>query len=58
MAGEAAAADGFHFIQGLRPRHGNRLYVERLSVIDRRLLKHAFRLAALLRSRIKTDYHL
>jgi len=56
--GEQAATDGFHFIQGLRLRHGNQVRVERLSTIDRRLLKEAFRLAALLQSRIRMDYHL
>lgn len=56
--GEQAATDGFHFIQGLRLRHGNQVRVERLSIIDRRLLKEAFRLAALLQSRIRMDYHL
>jgi CBS domain-containing protein len=56
--GEQAATDGFHFIQGLRLRHGNHVRTERLSVIDRRLLKEAFRLAALLQSRIRMDYHL
>jgi len=54
--GEASAVDGFHFIQGLRVRHGNRLSVESLSALERRVLKEAFREAALLQQRIRMDF--
>ena len=56
--GEREAADAFHFIQGLRLRLGNEVRTEELSPIDRRLLKEAFRGAALLQSRLRLDYHL
>ncbi len=56
--GESAAVDAFHFIQGLRLKHGNVVRVEALSAIDRRVLKEAFRLAALLQARLRLDYRL
>ncbi|HEV8095186.1 MAG TPA: DUF294 nucleotidyltransferase-like domain-containing protein [Burkholderiales bacterium] len=54
--GEASAVDGFHFIQGLRLRHGNLLSVASLSALERRVLKEAFREAALLQQRIRIDF--
>ena len=57
-AGEAQAAQAFHFVQGLRLRHGNRVRVDALSAIDRRVLKEAFREAALLQERIRLDFGL
>ena len=54
--GEASAVDGFHFIQGLRLRHGNLLSVASLSALERRVLKEAFREAALLQQRIRMDF--
>ncbi len=57
-AGEAGGADAFHFIQGLRLRHGNRVRIGALSAIDRRVLKEAFRQAALLQDRIRLDFKL
>jgi len=56
--GESASADAFHYIQGLRLRYGNRMRVEALSAIDRRVLKGAFRQAALLQSRLRLDFGL
>ena len=55
---EARAADAFHFIQGLRLRHGNRLNVAQLSGLERRVLKESFREAALLQQRIRMDFGL
>ncbi len=57
-SGERLAADAFHFIQGLRLRHGNLVHVKALSAIDRRVLKEAFRQAALLQSRLRMDFGL
>ena len=54
--GEAGAADAFHFIQGLRLRHGNWVSVERLSALERRVLKEALREAARLQSRLRMDF--
>lgn len=56
--GEAQAAEAFHFVQGLRLRHGNRVRPAALSPIDRRILKEAFREAALLQQRIRMDFAL
>jgi CBS domain-containing protein len=56
--GEAQAAEAFHFIQALRLRRGNRVRVGELSAIDRRILKEAFREAAVLQQRIKLDFAL
>ena len=56
--GESATVDAFHYIQGLRLRHGNSLHVDALSAIDRRVLKEAFRQAALLQSRVRLDFEL
>jgi CBS domain-containing protein len=56
--GERLAADAFHFIQGLRLRHGNLVHVKALSAIDRRVLKESFRQAALLQSRVRMDFAL
>jgi CBS domain-containing protein len=56
--GEAGAADAFHFIQGLRLRHGNRVSVAVLSALERRVLKEAFRESARLQSRIRMDFGL
>lgn len=56
--GEAQAAEAFHFVQTLRLRHGNRVRVSALSPIDRRVLKEAFREAALLQQRIRLDAQL
>ena len=53
---EAKAADAFHFIQGLRLRHGNLLAVASLSTIERRVLKEAFREGVLLQQRIGMDF--
>ena len=57
-AGEAPCADAFHYIQGLRLRHGNQVRVDALGAIDRRVLKEAFRQAALLQERIRLDHGL
>ncbi len=53
--GEGQAAEAFHYVQGLRLRHGNHVRVSQLSPIDRRILKEAFREAALLQQRIRMD---
>jgi CBS domain-containing protein len=53
---EAKAAEAFHFIQGLRLRHGNQLAVGALSALERRVLKEAFREGALLQQRIGMDF--
>jgi CBS domain-containing protein len=67
---EATAAVGaFHYIQGLRLRHQhlegelapgteNRIDPDRLNDVDRRILKAAFRQAALLQDRLRADYML
>ena len=65
----AAAVEAFHFIQGLRLRHQhlegelprgaeNRIDPDRLNDVDRRVLKAAFRQAALLQDRLRADYAL
>ncbi len=56
--GEVRAADAFHFIQGMRLRHGNRLKVGDLSRLERRVLKESLREAALLQQRIRMDFRL
>jgi CBS domain-containing protein len=56
-AGEATAVDAFHYIQTLRLRRGgNHVAVAALNDIDRRILKSAFRQAALLQERLRLDY--
>jgi CBS domain-containing protein len=57
-AGEAPCADAFHYLQGLRLRHGNHVQVDALGGIDRRVLKEAFRQAALLQERLRLEYAL
>ena len=58
-AGEATAAEAFHYIQTLRlRRESNRVRVAELNDIDRRVLKGAFRQAALLQQRLALDYGL
>ena len=63
----AASAEAFNFIQGLRLRRQhlegelpkgaeNRIYPERLNAVDRRILKAAFRQAALLQDRLRMDF--
>jgi CBS domain-containing protein len=55
-AGEGAAVDAFHYLQTLRLRSGgNRVRVAELNAIDRRVLKEAFRQAALLQERVRMD---
>jgi CBS domain-containing protein len=68
--GEASAlVEAFHFIQmlrlrrqyletGIAPGAENRIDPERLSQIDRRILKEAFRQAAVLQERLRLDYAL
>jgi CBS domain-containing protein len=56
--GEAASADAFHYVQGLRLRHGNQVSVAALGALDRRVLKEAFRQAALLQDRLRLDHQL
>src|SRR6185436_12876893 len=53
---EAKAAEAFHFIQGLRLRHGNQLAVSALSALERRVLKEAFREGVLIQQRIGMDF--
>jgi CBS domain-containing protein len=53
---EAKAAEAFHFIQGLRLRHGNLLAVGSLSALERRVLKEAFREGVLIQQRIGMDF--
>jgi CBS domain-containing protein len=64
-----AAVDSFHYIQGLRLRHQhlerdvppgaeNRIDPEKLNAVDRRILKAAFRQAALLQERVRMDFGL
>jgi CBS domain-containing protein len=56
---EPTAVDAFHYIQGLRlRRQGNRIRVGDLNDIERRVLKGAFRQAALLQERLRLDYGL
>ncbi len=58
-AGETVAADAFHYVQTLRLRSGgNRVRVVELNAIDRRVLKEAFRQAALLQQRLRLDFGL
>jgi CBS domain-containing protein len=58
-AKEGAAADAFHYVQTLRLKAGgNRVRVAELSPIDRRVLKEAFRQAALLQQRLRMDFGL
>ena len=57
-AGEAPRAEAFHYVQGLRLRHGNQVRVDALGALDRRVLKEAFRQAALLQERLRLDYEL
>jgi CBS domain-containing protein len=58
-AGEATAVDAFDYVQTLRlKRGGNRVPVAELNDIDRRVLKGAFRQAALLQERLRLDYGL
>lgn len=65
----AASVDAFHYIQGLRLRRQhldgglpagaeNRIDPERLNAVDRRILKAAFRQAALLQERMRLDFAL
>lgn len=69
QAEAGALADAFHYIQILRLRRQylesnvpagaeNRIDPERLNAIDRRILKEAFRQAAILQERLKLDYAL
>ena len=53
---EAKAAEAFHFIQGLRLRHGNLLAVGSLSALERRVLKEALREGVLIQQRIGMDF--
>jgi CBS domain-containing protein len=64
-----ASVDAFHYIQGLRLRHQhlerevppgaeNRIDPDRLNAVDRRILKAAFRQAALLQERVRMDFGL
>jgi CBS domain-containing protein len=56
-AGEPDSVEAFHYIQTLRLRGAsNRVPVAELSDIDRRVLKGAFRQAALLQERLRLDY--
>ena len=58
-ANEKTAADAFHYIQTLRLRAGgNRVRVSELNDIDRRVLKGAFRQAALLQERLRLEFQL
>jgi CBS domain-containing protein len=58
-AGEATAVDAFHYVQTLRlKRGGNRMPVAELNDIERRVLKGAFRQAALLQERLRLDHGL
>jgi CBS domain-containing protein len=65
----AAAVEAFHYIQGLRLRRQhlegevpegaeNRIDPARLNAVDRRILKVAFRQAALLQERLRMDFQL
>jgi CBS domain-containing protein len=58
-AGEKNAPGAFHFIQTLRLRHErNRVRRNELNDIDRRVLKEAFRQAAMLQERVRLDFSL
>jgi CBS domain-containing protein len=58
-AGEPTAAEAFHYVQGLRLKHeGNRVRVDGLNEIERRVLKGAFREAASLQQRLRLDFAL
>jgi CBS domain-containing protein len=58
-AGESTAVEAFHYLQMLRLRKlGNRIRVEELNEIDRRVLKECFRQAVRLQSRLRLDYRL
>jgi CBS domain-containing protein len=58
-AKEDAAAQAFHYVQTLRLKAGgNRVRVAELNAIDRRVLKEAFRQAALLQQRLRMDFGL
>jgi CBS domain-containing protein len=65
----AAAVEAFHYLQGLRLRRQhlegeiprgaeNRIDPARLNAVDRRILKAAFRQAALLQERLRMDFGL
>ena len=57
--GEKTAVDAFHYIQTLwLGRERNLVRVDDLNDIDRRILKEAFRQAAVLQDRIRLDYGL
>jgi CBS domain-containing protein len=58
-AGEATAAEAFHYLQTLRLRgESNRVRIAGLNDIDRRVLKGAFRQASLLQQRLALDFGL
>ena len=58
-AGESTAVEAFHYLQVLRLRKlGNRIRVDELNPIDRRVLKESFRQAVRLQTRIRLDYRL
>jgi CBS domain-containing protein len=58
-AGEGTAVDAFHYVQTLRLRgERNLVRVAELNPIDRRVLKEAFRQAALLQERVRLDFGL
>ena len=68
-AGVEAMIDAFNFIQLLRLRHqhletgqgrpgDNRIFIDRLNQLDRRILKEAFRQARNMQQRIKLNYQL
>jgi CBS domain-containing protein len=65
----SASVDAFHYVQGLRLRHQhlegeppkgaeNRIDPEKLNAVDARILKAAFRQAALLQERLRMDFGL
>ena len=58
-AGETTAVDAFHYLQMLRLRQGgNRVRVDELNEIDRRVLKESFRQLVRLQNRLRLDYQL
>jgi CBS domain-containing protein len=58
-AGEATAAEAFHYVQTQRlRREANRVRVAELNDIERRLLKGAFRQATLLQQRLSLEFQL
>jgi CBS domain-containing protein len=58
-AGEDTAVEAFHYIQSLRlKREGNQVRVGELNDLERRVLKGAFRQAALLQDRLRQDFAL